>query len=84
MSIYDGMKLRQMVFHPKPEKIKSKVYGEVETVCIESTTFFASFEDREGSYSHLVYERREEIPVLMELDLPAGNIRFELDEVKES
>jgi hypothetical protein len=26
---------------------------------------------------------REKIPILMELELPVGNVRFELDEVKE-
>ena len=27
MSIYDGVTLRQMVFHPKLERVKSRLYG---------------------------------------------------------
>lgn len=48
MTIYDGVKLRQMVFQPKQEKVTSKIFGEVEAVRLEVITSFASFEDREG------------------------------------
>jgi len=84
MSIYDGVKLRQMVFHPKPERVKSRLYGEVETVCLESTTSFASFGNKEGIIRIWYTNDEKRAPVLMEFDLPAGNIRFELDEVRES
>jgi Protein of unknown function (DUF3108) len=83
MSIYDGVTLRQMVFHPKPERVKSRLYGEVETVCLESTTSFASFENKEGVIRIWYTNDEKRAPVLMEFDLPAGNIRFELDEVRE-
>jgi len=83
MSIYDGVKLRQMVFRPKQERVKSKIYGEVEAICLESTTSFASFEDREGVIRIWYTNDEKKTPILMEFELPVGNVRFELDEVKE-
>ncbi len=84
ISLYDGMKLRQMVFHSKKEKVRSKMYGEVEAVCLESTTPFSTFGDKEGIIRIWYLNNREKIPILMELDLPVGNVKFELEEVKES
>jgi hypothetical protein len=83
LSLFDGMKLRQMVFHSKKEKVKSKICGEVETVCLESTTSFSTFGDKEGTIRIWYLNNREKIPILMELDLPVGNVKFELEEVKE-
>ena len=57
--------------------------GEVETVCLESTTSFASFENREGVIRIWYTNDEKRAPILMEFDLPAGNIRFELDEIRE-
>jgi hypothetical protein len=72
-----------MVFHSKKETVNSKMYGEVEAVCLESTTSFSTFGDKEGIIRIWYMNNREKIPILMELDLPVGNVRFELDEVKE-
>jgi hypothetical protein len=83
MTIYDGLKLRQMVFQPQQKKIKSKILGEVEAVCLEATTTFASFEDREGVIRIWYTMDGKRTPILMELDLPVGSITFELDEIKE-
>ncbi len=83
MSIYDGEKLRQMIFRPKQEKVKSKIYGEVEAVRLESTTSFASFEDKEGVIRIWYTNDGKKTPILMEFELPVGTVRFELDEVKE-
>jgi hypothetical protein len=83
MSIYDGVKLRQMVFRPKQERLKSKLYGEVETVCLEAKTSFASFDDKDGVIRIWYTNDERRAPVLMEFDLPAGTIRFELDEIRE-
>jgi hypothetical protein len=83
MSIYDGVKLRQMVFHPKQERLKSKLYGDVEAVCLEATTSFASFDDKDGVIRIWYTNDEKRAPVLMEFDLPAGRIRFELDEIRE-
>jgi len=83
MSIYDGVKLRHMVFRPRQERVKSKIYGEVGTVCLESTTAFASFEDKEGTIRIWYTNDGNKVPVLMEFDLPVGNVKFELDEIRE-
>jgi len=83
MSIYDGVKLRQMVFHSKKEKLMSKRYGEVEAVCLESTTSFAAFGDKEGTIRIWYTNDGGKTPISMELELPIGSVKFELEEVKE-
>ena len=75
--------LRQIVFQPKQEKIKSKIYGEVEAVRLEAVTSFASFENKEGVIRIWYTNDRKKTPILIELDLPIGSVRFELDEIKE-
>jgi len=84
MSIFDGVKIRQMVFFPKKGKVESKTYGEVEAVCLESTTSFSSFEDREGIIRIWYTTDGKRIPILIELDLPIGNVKFELESVEKS
>jgi hypothetical protein len=84
MSLYDGVKLRQMVFHSKKEKVSSKMYGEVETVCLESQTSFSTFGEKEGIIRIWYMNHREKVPISMDLGLPVGNVRFELEEVKEN
>ena len=84
MTIYDGLRLRQMVFQPKQEKIKTRIYGEVEAVRLEATTSFASFENKEGVIRIWYTDDGKKTPILMELDLPIGSVRFELDEIRES
>lgn len=83
MSIFDGMKLRQMVFHSKKEKVKTKMYGEVEAVCLESTTSFSTFGEKEGIIRIWYMMNGEKTPISMELDLPVGSVKFELEEVRE-
>ena len=83
ISLFDGMKLRQMVFHAKNERVSSKIYGEVEAICLESTTPFSSFGDKEGMIRIWYLNNREKIPILIELDLPVGNVKFELEAVEE-
>ena len=84
MSIYDGVKLRQMVFHSKKEKLMSKRYGEVDTVCLESTTAFSTFGEKEGIIRIWYTADGEKIPVSMELELPVGNVKFELESINGS
>ena len=84
MSIYDGVRLREMVFHSKKEKVKAKGYGEVEAVCLESVTPFTTFGDKEGIIRIWYTADGKKIPISLELDLPIGSVKFELDEVKES
>jgi hypothetical protein len=83
MSIFDGVRMRQLVFYSKKEKVKSKMYGEVEAVCLESSTSFSTFEDKEGNIRIWYTDKGGKIPIFMELDLPIGNIKFELEEIKE-
>jgi hypothetical protein len=83
MSIYDGVKLRAMVFHSKREKLKSKKYGEVQAIRLESTTSFSTFGEKEGVIRIWYTADSERIPLLMELDLPVGDVKFELEEVKD-
>jgi hypothetical protein len=83
MSIYDGVKLRAMIFHSKQEKVKSKKYGEVDAVRLESTTSFSTFGEKEGIIRIWYTANGERIPLLMELDLPVGNVKFELESVEK-
>jgi hypothetical protein len=84
MSIFDGIKLRQMVFYSKKAKVKSKMYGQVEAVCLESSTPFSTFEDKEGKIRIWYTANGEKIPILIDLELPVGHIKFELDSVEKS
>jgi len=83
MSIHDGVKLRQMIFHLKKERIQSKMFGAVEAVCLESTTSFSSFGEKEGIIRIWYTADGKKTPILMELDLPVGNVKFELEEIRE-
>jgi hypothetical protein len=84
MSIYDGIKVRQMLFHSKKEKVKSKMYGEVEAVCLESTTSFSSFGEKEGIIRIWYIKDGEKTPISMELGLPIGDVKFELESMEKS
>lgn len=84
MSIFDGVKLREMVFYSRKERVKSRMYGEVEAVCLESSTSFSSFGDREGKIRIWYTADEEKTPILIELELPIGNIKFELESVEKS
>jgi hypothetical protein len=83
MSIYDGVKIRAMVFHSKQEKVKSKKFGEVQTIRLESTTTFSSFGEKEGFIRIWYTADREKIPLLIQLDLPVGDVKFELESVEK-
>ena len=84
MSIYDGVKLRQMVFQSRRERMKSRIYGAVEVLRLESSTSFSAFGDKEGVIRIWYTADGKKIPVLMELDLPVGSVKFELEKVEES
>ncbi len=81
MSIFDGVKLRQMVFYSKKGKVKSKMFGEVEAVCLESSTSFSTFDEREGKIRICYVADGEKTPILIELELPIGHIEFELESI---
>ncbi len=84
MPLFDGMKLHQMVFHLKKERVKSKLYGEVEAMCVESTTSFSTFGDKEGTIRIWFTTDGKKIPISMELGLPIGRVTFELEGSEES
>jgi hypothetical protein len=81
MSIYDGIKVRQMVFHSERERVSSNRLGEIEAVRIESTTSFSAFGDKEGLIRIWYAAGGERTPIAMELNLPVGDVKFELEEV---
>jgi hypothetical protein len=83
MSIYDGVKLRAMVFHSKQEKVKSKTHGEVQAIRLESSTSFSTFGEKEGIIRIWYTADREKIPVLIQLDLPVGDVKFVLESVEK-
>jgi hypothetical protein len=83
MTIFDGVKVRSIVFHSRPEKISTEMTGEVEAVLVESTIAFGSFENKEGTIRIWYSKDSKRTPLRMELDLPVGKIQFELDEIKE-
>ena len=83
MSIFDGMKLREMVFRSKKERVKTKMFGEVEAVCLESTTSFSTFGDKEGIIRIWYTNDGKKTPISIELDLPIGNVNFELQSLEE-
>ena len=83
MSIYDGVKLRAMVFHSTQEKVKSKKYGEVQAIRLESSTSFSTFGEKEGIIRIWYTADREKIPLLILLDLPVGDVKFELESVEK-
>jgi len=84
MTIFDGIKLRQMVFYSKKGKVKSKMYGEVAAICLESSTSFSTFEDKEGNIRIWYTANGEKTPILIELELPIGHIKFELESMERS
>jgi hypothetical protein len=73
-----------MIFHLKKEKVQSKLYGEVEAICVESTSSFSTFGDQEGTIRIWFTTDGEKIPISMELDLPVGDVRFELEAIEEN
>lgn len=83
MSIFDGVKFRQMVFQSKKSSVKSKVLGAMDAICLESTTAFSSFGEKEGIIRIWYTADKHKIPVCLELDLPVGIVRFELEEMRE-
>jgi len=84
MSIFDGTKLRQMVFYSIKGKVKSKMFGEVEALCLQSSTSFSSFEDKEGIIRIWYTTDGKKIPILIELDLPIGDVKFELESIERN
>jgi hypothetical protein len=73
-----------MSFYSKKGKVKSKMFGEVEAVVLESSTSFSTFDDREGTIRIWYTADGRKIPILIELDLPVGDVTFELESMEGS
>ncbi len=84
MSIFDGVKFRQMVFQANRAKVLSPLFGELEAICLESKTAFSSFGEKEGTLRIWYTANREKLPIILELDLPIGSVKFELEEIRET
>ena len=84
MSIYDGVKLRQMVFHSIKDRVRSEIFGELDAVCLESSTSFSTFGDKEGIIRIWYSADGKKTPIAIELDLPVGSVKFELEGIEES
>ena len=83
MTIYDGIKLRQVIFNTKGESIDTQWCGQVEVICLESKVPFSSLGEREGIIKIWCTRDRRKVPVRIGLDLPIGMVRFELESFEE-
>lgn len=83
MSIFDGVKFRQMVFQSHHVKVASPFLGTLEAVCLESKTVFSSFGEKEGMIRIWYTANGGRIPISMEVDLPTGVVKFELEGIQE-
>ncbi len=83
MSIYDGIKLREVTFNARGESIETEWYGPVDVICLESKVPFSSLGEREGIIRIWFTRDRRKVPVRIGLDLPIGTVRFELESFEE-
>jgi hypothetical protein len=83
MSIYDGIKLREVTFSARGESIKTEWCGPVDVICLESKVPFSSLGEREGIIKIWFTRDRRKIPVRIGLELPIGTVRFELESFNE-
>ncbi len=83
MSIYDGIKLRQVTFSARGESIETEWRGPVDVICLESKVPFSSLGEREGIIRIWFTRDRRKVPVRIGLDLPIGTVRFELESFEE-
>lgn len=83
MRIYDGIKLREVIFVAARRELSTPLYGDVKTVCLESKVPFSSLGDREGVIKIWYTDDERRFPVKISLQLPlVGNVEFQLDKVK--
>jgi len=83
MSIYDGIKLRQVTFNARGESIETEWGGPVDVVCLESKVPFSSLGEREGIIRIWFTRDGRKVPVRIGLHLPIGTVRFELESFEE-
>jgi hypothetical protein len=83
ISIYDGIKFRTMVFHHKREQVESKLLGKVDSTVLESNTPFSTFGDKDGTIRIWYTRDDRKIPIAIELELPVGTIKFNLESIED-
>jgi len=83
MSIYDGIKLREVTFSARAESIETQWCGLVDVICLESKVPFSSLGGREGIIKIWFTRDRRKLPVRIGLDLPIGAVHFELESFEE-
>lgn len=81
MSIFDGLKLRRMVFRPVKETVVLRG-EEQEAICLLSSTSFSTFGEKEGSLRICYSADGRKTPLTLEVSLPVGTVKFELDEAE--
>jgi hypothetical protein len=83
MTIYDGIKLREVTFAARCTEISTPLYGEVKAVCLESEVPFSSLGDQEGTIKIWYTDDERRLPVNITLELPSlGSVEFELERVE--
>jgi hypothetical protein len=84
MTIYDGIKLREVTFVAKCTEISTPLYGEVKAVCLESEVPFSSLGAQEGTIKIWYTDDERRLPVNITLELPSlGSVKFELERVEK-
>lgn len=83
MRIYDGMRVREAIFIASRVEISTPLYGDVRTVCLESTVPFFSLGGKEGVIKIWYTDDERRFPVSIFLEIPVvGNVEFQLDKVE--
>ena len=84
MRIFDGIKVREVTFVATSGEIKTRLYGTVKTICLESKVAFNSFGDKDGVIKIWYTDDTQRLPVQISLELPTfGDVNFELDKVEK-
>ena len=79
MTIYDGIKLREVCWDTKGDSIETQWCGPVDVICLKSKVPFSSLGGREGIIRIWFTRDRRKVPVRIDLDLPVGTVKFELE-----
>jgi hypothetical protein len=83
MSIYDGVRLRNVTFNARGESIETEGYGPLDMICLESKVPFSSLGGREGIIKIWFTRDTRKLPARIGLDLPIGTVHFELESFEE-
>jgi hypothetical protein len=83
MSIYDGVKLKDVTFDAASEEITTTLYGKVKAICLKSEMPFSTLGDKEGVIKIWYTDDTRRFPVNISLELPTvGKVEFELERVE--